>query len=218
MNSEILQAIWTTLLPSHVVVEVGGYSTTAKPGGASEQLATTGMEESRRVEFLSGRLYARKALIALGREPTEIPIAADRGPQWPEGLVGSITHTLGATGGWATAVVTDVATLSSLGVDLECCENLDPRALEMVLTVRERAHLMTTPPALRVREAGWIWCAKEAALKAARGTAELSEVEIVFLNSGDQFCASRRSEQFEDWIFEGRLAYHDGYALAAAYR
>jgi 4'-phosphopantetheinyl transferase EntD len=222
MDRASLQVIWAALLPDHAVVEAGSYSSSAQPGGASEQLATAGMQDSRRLEFLSGRLYARKALAALGREPIDIPIAIDRGPQWPEGVVGSITHTLGSSGGWASAAVSYVATVSSLGIDMECSENLDARALDVVLTSTERAFLMNVPPALRFREASLFWCAKEATLKAARGVTDPSEVEIQLSKSGEQFRATRRSAQQnarEDaWVFEGRTSYSDGFAFAVAYR
>jgi 4'-phosphopantetheinyl transferase EntD len=222
IDSEILRAVWRALLPKHVAVEVEGYSTSAQPGAALEQAAAVAMQDTRRLEFLSGRRCARKALVALGREPSDIPVAVDRGPQWPEGIVGSITHTLGRGGGWASAAVGLVARVSALGIDMEYCDALDTRALDVVLTRSERSYLMNIPVALRAREGGLIWCAKEAALKAVRGISEPSEVEIVLSKSGEWFRASKRPELSgagrEEWAFEGRTSYNGGYAFAAAFR
>ena len=222
VDSTSLRVIWEALLPDHIVIEVGDYSTSAQPGGASEQEAAAAMQDARRLEFLSGRFYARKALLVLGRRPVDIPVAADRGPVWPDGIVGSITHTLGTTSGWAAAAVSDVATVRSLGIDMESCENLDSRALEVVLTPTERAYLTKIPLALRSRQAGLIWCAKEAALKAARGMTEPTEVEIVLSESSQEFRATRRprlpEEPGKEWAFEGHALCCDGFAFAAAYR
>jgi 4'-phosphopantetheinyl transferase EntD len=222
IDGEILQAVWRALLPEPVAVEVETYTTTAQPGGASEQSAVAGMVDFRRVEFLSGRLCARRALAALGFEPMDIPVATDRGPQWPEGIVGSITHTLNTTCGWASAALGRVETVASLGIDMESCEDLDSRALDVVLTRSERSYLNNIPPALRAREAGLIWCAKEAAIKAARGISEPSDVEIILSSSGERFRASKRSEQSgaweEAWAFDGRTSYYGGYAFAVAFR
>jgi 4'-phosphopantetheinyl transferase EntD len=222
VDSASLRVIWASLLPAQVVVELGAYSPSAQPAGLSERSATENMQDSRRVEFLSGRLYARKALIALGREPADIPVAIDRGPHWPDGVIGSITHALGADGGWATAAVAQVTTLQSLGIDMEACENLDSRAIDVILRPTERAYLTKIPLAHRFRQASLLWCTKEAAIKAARGITEPSEVEIVLSDSGLEFRATKGSSSREasgkEWSFEGRTMCSDGFAFAAAYR
>src|SRR5687767_5250431 len=47
---------------------------------------------SRHVQFRLGRCAARRALAAVQGAPAPVPVAADRRPLWPEGLVGAITH------------------------------------------------------------------------------------------------------------------------------
>ncbi len=105
---------------------------------------------------------------------------------------------------------------------MECCENFDVRALDVILTPTERASLKSAPPALRTRAASLIWCAKEAVIKAARGTTDPSSIEIALSNSGAQFRATPRSDVPEapkgEWVFEGRASHGDGFAFAAAYR
>ncbi|MBS0388422.1 MAG: 4'-phosphopantetheinyl transferase superfamily protein [Proteobacteria bacterium] len=71
---------------------------------------------TRRMEFLAGRLCARRALQAAGYTGTaELPINARRGPVWPAGFVGSIAH--GAETAWA--VVASQRHYRALGIDLE---------------------------------------------------------------------------------------------------
>ena len=46
----------------------------------------------RRREFTAGRTAARRACARLGVWAGALPVAADRTPVWPEGVVGSISH------------------------------------------------------------------------------------------------------------------------------
>ena len=70
----------------------------------------------RRAEFLAGRYCALNALTRLGVFPTDaMPVNADRSPQWPEGIVGSITH----SGRYAAAVVAHASTYGGMGIDAE---------------------------------------------------------------------------------------------------
>jgi enterobactin synthetase component D len=47
----------------------------------------------RRNEFLAGRYCAKKACEYIGYSLDDLPIDKSRSPKWPEGIVGSITHT-----------------------------------------------------------------------------------------------------------------------------
>ena len=70
----------------------------------------------RQNDFLAGRYCAYQALQRAGLElPGEIPIASDRAPRWPEGWVGSITH----TEGFAAAAVARAENTLALGIDTE---------------------------------------------------------------------------------------------------
>ena len=79
--------------------------------------ASRGAMRKRRVEVLAGRWCAREAMRALRSPHAEAPIPADdaRAPVWPDGLVGSITHTQG----FASAAVAEIAAMRSLGIDTE---------------------------------------------------------------------------------------------------
>jgi len=94
--------------------------------------------ESRRREFATARSCARTALARLGWPGVAVPRGADGAPQWPEGVVGSITHCAGYRAA-AAALAGDVV---SLGVDAEPNEPLpDHGMLELIALDQERARL-----------------------------------------------------------------------------
>ncbi len=70
----------------------------------------------RRAEFAAGRRCAAEAIRLLRGDPGEpIGVNPDRSPRWPEGLVGSITH----TPAFAAAAVASSKSLRGLGIDSE---------------------------------------------------------------------------------------------------
>jgi enterobactin synthetase component D len=70
----------------------------------------------RRLEFLAGRLCARRALRQAGyADEATIAIGEQRAPVWPPGFVGSIAH----GNGTAWAVVAAHERYRGLGIDLE---------------------------------------------------------------------------------------------------
>lgn len=69
----------------------------------------------RQAEFLAGRLAARAALAACGAPDAELPIGASRQPVWPQGYLGSISH----TGNLAVAIALPSSRLRGIGIDLE---------------------------------------------------------------------------------------------------
>ncbi|MBO0835540.1 MAG: 4'-phosphopantetheinyl transferase superfamily protein [Actinobacteria bacterium] len=92
---------------------------------------------SRRREFAAARGCARRALATLGVETGSI-LRGDRGaPQWPPGIVGSITH----CAGYRAAAVGRSRDALSIGLDAEPNEVLPDGVLEMVSLPAERARL-----------------------------------------------------------------------------
>lgn len=70
----------------------------------------------RKTEFLAGRYCAQLALKNMGADWQQpIAIGENRAPCWPEGLVGSITHSKG----FASAIVAPSSTIRSVGIDSE---------------------------------------------------------------------------------------------------
>jgi enterobactin synthetase component D len=66
-------------------------------------------------EFAAGRLCAARALRQAGSSQETVGVGFDRKPVWPEGFVGSITHTTSV----AWAAVAPTTHLRSLGIDSE---------------------------------------------------------------------------------------------------
>jgi len=93
--------------------------------------------EKRRAEFGTARVCARRALAQLGFPPQPLVPNKDRSPIWPEGVVGSITHTRG----YCAVIVAQSSVHTSLGVDAEQDKALTPDLIEMICTPREREHL-----------------------------------------------------------------------------
>jgi 4'-phosphopantetheinyl transferase EntD len=79
-----------------------------------EQSCVASAVPKRRAEFSTGRWCARQALQALSLPPQAIPMGAFRGPVWPAGTSGSITH----AGGICVAVVARSVACPGLGIDI----------------------------------------------------------------------------------------------------
>ena len=121
----------------------------------------------RRAEFFAGRAAARAALAELGVAPVGIGRRADRSPDWPAGVIGSMTHTQGLV-----AVVVagpDPARGTGagggrvgIGIDAEVDRPLPPAVADRVMDPAERAGL--GPDA--ERDGVIVFSAKEAVFKA----------------------------------------------------
>lgn len=75
-----------------------------------------GFHPNRRDEFLLGRVCASKAYEqCMGRELLSLPVNADRSPQWPSDVVGTISHNQY----WVGAAVAKSTELIGLGMDFE---------------------------------------------------------------------------------------------------
>ena len=96
----------------------------------------------RRQEFTAGRLAARTALARLGAPPGPLLQTPRHAPDWPEGMVGSITHCQG----FCCAVVARSAHARSLGVDAETGEALEDQIAALVCGPAELAHFAALPP------------------------------------------------------------------------
>jgi 4'-phosphopantetheinyl transferase EntD len=119
--------------------------------------------DKRRQEFAAVRQCARRALSQLGHAPAPL-LPGERGaPQWPAGIVGSMTH----CAGFAAAALTRATDLASLGIDAEPHEALPDGVLEAIALPQERALVRRLDG--RCPAVSWdrlLFCAKEAVYKA----------------------------------------------------
>jgi 4'-phosphopantetheinyl transferase EntD len=118
----------------------------------------------RRQEFAAGRDAAHQAMALLGAPVQPIPVAENRAPVWPAGLVGSISHTRSC----AMAVVahsgnTIVGHIRGLGLDVEEDKPLADELWPAICSPREQDWLRKQ--AKPGQMAKLVFSAKEAAYK-----------------------------------------------------
>lgn len=115
----------------------------------------------RRREFSAGRACARLGLSRLGFPAAPLLSGPDRAPIWPQGAVGSITH----SAGYCAAAVARESEVRGLGIDAEANQPLPEGVAELVCTASEQAWAAVAPG----NEVNWptlIFSAKESVYKA----------------------------------------------------
>ena len=91
----------------------------------------------RRAEFTTGRHCARRALASIGVAPAPILPGVRGAPQWPAGIVGSITH----CAGYRAAAVAEHRHLDGVGIDAEPHAPLPSGVLATIALPTELEHL-----------------------------------------------------------------------------
>jgi 4'-phosphopantetheinyl transferase EntD len=174
--------------------------------GEEAQVATAAPK--RRREFALGRACARAALAALGHDTVLIGRRENGAPLWPNGVVGSITHTTG----YAAALVAKAGQFAGAGLDAErvgrVTSNLWPRLFDAV----ECEYLERLNQADCKFAATLFFCAKEASYKAWGIQAALPFREIRITRTPGGFTAARSGE-----TLKGRFAVQDDLLLAATW-
>lgn len=176
---------------------------------AEEELAAR-MAPARRREFAAGRACARRALAALGAAPGPLLRGPRRSPRWPEGFVGSITHTRD----WAAAAAARRVAFAGLGIDAEPFEPLSARALERICSAPERARLAALGSHPAERWGRVVFSAKESLYKAyfpaTRHFLGFADAEIELDPAAGRFAARLTRADAPDAAgrrrFEGRFA------------
>lgn len=129
----------------------------------------------RRFEYATGRYFARLALEFLGNPPGGVLQGRSRRPLWPDGIVGSISH----SNELAFVIVSRRdAPFRGIGVDVEKQGRVSKDLEKLVLTSREIGRCEGNP----LDAATLTFSAKEAVFKAVNPLAGLmigfNEVEI----------------------------------------
>jgi 4'-phosphopantetheinyl transferase EntD len=119
--------------------------------------------DKRRQEFTTARACARAALAELGLPPVPIVPGPRGAPQWPDGVVGSITH----CAGYRAAAVAHARTIVTIGMDAEPHDTLPHGVLGAIASPAEQARVA----ALAAVKPDLCWdrmlfCAKETVYKA----------------------------------------------------
>ena len=91
--------------------------------------------DSRRREYVAGRVAAHRAMEKLGLSARPVLSNRSRAPSWPRGLTGSLSH----NDTTCIAAVARSSQVRSLGVDVEDDDPLAPDLVDTVCTLEERA-------------------------------------------------------------------------------
>lgn len=174
---------------------------------------------ARQLEFAAGRFCAREALARLDFIDTPLPRRDDRRPVWPDGVVGSISHSRGICG----AAVACSVELAGIGLDVEVADACPPELAQRVLTPAERERVATLEGS---SDTGlWrtmIFSAKESVYKAVSGFAnvrEFEDVEVAPLPEENAFIATLldgqrlrgRFRHFGGWVLTGVVVPTNGF-------
>jgi len=160
-KSSILPAELSFLFPAGVIVKER-----RTPGDASELLPSEAFHMAKarhkRVhEFAAGRACAKSALAEFGMTGVALLPAADRQPIWPDGFIGSITH----TDGYCAAAVAALTVIRGVGLDSEIVGAPTPDIWSTVCRADELGWVNSLPARDRPAAVTLLFSAKEAFYK-----------------------------------------------------
>lgn len=177
--------------------------------------------EKRRREFATARMCARSALSKLGLPPAPVLRGEHGEPQWPAGVVGSMTHCAGYRAA-ALAHATDIVTI---GIDAEPHNALPDGVLDAVSLPEERIWIAERAmDSTRIHWDRLLFSAKESVYKAwfplAKKWLGFGEALITIGTQPDYFSARLlvpgpflEDEQLT--CFSGRWLIHDGLVVTS---
>jgi 4'-phosphopantetheinyl transferase EntD len=170
--------------------------------------------EKRRRDFALGRACARAALAVLDFPAGPVGRTDSGAPLWPDGAVGSISHTRG----FAAALVGPAAQFRGLGIDAERGDAMDDALAPRLFVASERVLLSRLDAARRRDLATMLFSAKEACYKLLHPLTgqrlDFHQLEIV--PGAGQFTA-RWLGATGDWArpLMGRFVLSDGLVVTA---
>jgi 4'-phosphopantetheinyl transferase EntD len=123
-----------------------------------------GFSPKRLREFAGGRVCARRVLAELGHDGFALRRGADRRPIWPDGIVGSITH----SSGYCAAAAAPARIFRAIGLDAERV-GVERGLWPQICLPAEIEWLESLPAELRTTAATLIFSAKEAFYKCLCG-------------------------------------------------
>jgi 4'-phosphopantetheinyl transferase EntD len=148
--------------PSTVVREIRSENIDESFLWPEEEKYLRNVSPKRRWDFVTGRKCAHLALDALGVEPIPVLSGDAKEPIWPQGIVGSITHSKD----YAAAAVALKTEMHSLGLDAETDEPLSERVLARIGN-EDEINWVRGDKSINFRNSGKIlFSAKEATFKA----------------------------------------------------
>ncbi len=174
----------------------------------------------RQTEYLAGRLCAREALLRVTGTAAVPASGEDRAPQWPVGMVGSITH----GSGWAGAVVGKSTDWRGLGLDIEQImpASRAERLAGEILTPAELFRLEALPSEQRAQRISLTFSLKESLFKALYPQVlqhfYFQDAELLSVDVDNKVRMRLLIDLHADWPagseLEGQFAEFDGYLLS----
>lgn len=204
------------LFPDNVITELAAPWMWRSVLLPEEEAIVADAVDKRRREFTAGRTCAREILGRMGMG-CDLAIGKDGygAPLWPEGVVGSISHTEAVC---IVSLSLRRPEMSSLGVDVEKDAGLDPDLLALVCDDRETETCFADPAENPYRLAKVIFSAKESVYKCLypilRTMLEFHDVHIRLDIRRQVFEAMARSSsrpRFQVGTCEGKFLYAGGY-------
>lgn len=200
----------STLLPRHVVSVIAEPGQRTAPVFAEEAdyLAVHPMQPRREAEFRAGRACAREAMSRVGIRNWPLIPAATREPQWPRGIVGSITH----SGTYCAAAVARDDGCAGIGIDVETADRVSEDLAPVICTRGEQAALDQYKSFSRSGLLTLVFSAKESVFKAVfpgtRVFLEFDDVEIELEPEDGTFRAHGQTPELERLLsrIDGRFA------------
>lgn len=121
---------------------VGQYFTTSFVGlevlTTAEQFLLTNLSAQKRInDFSTGRFCARQALAQIGIAEVDILRKNQHEPLWPEGIVGSISH----SGRMVGAVASKSESIKGIGLDIETIGGVKANMWRLLFTGNEQTFL-----------------------------------------------------------------------------
>jgi 4'-phosphopantetheinyl transferase EntD len=184
-------ALVAGLLPDYVAVAEGVIADSQADLWPEEAAYIANAVEKRRKEFACGRSFVRRCFRALGRPEGPLPASPDRSPRWPEGLVGSITH----TDTYCAAAVARTDDIEGIGIDIEEFSRFQPELLRYVLSSGDitTGTLRGLRPSVENYFGAALFSAKETFYKCIYSIAQthldFDDVGIEFIDGSDRFYA-----------------------------
>jgi enterobactin synthetase component D len=167
----------------------------------------------RKIEFAAGRYCGIKALEKAGLNSlTSIPFDKNRIPLWPEGFLGSITHSHGK----ALAQVSMDKWIKGLGIDLEkkMSDGQAKKLIKVILTKGELRRFATLITINLAQTTTLIFSAKESIFKCLFPTLRVwlnfNDIELCHINSNEQTFTIKILKN-NLGLFDGQYSIDDDY-------
>ncbi|MGH8274217.1 MAG: 4'-phosphopantetheinyl transferase family protein [Gammaproteobacteria bacterium] len=204
------------LFPESVITEIAAPWMWSAELMREEKTIVGNAVDKRRREFAAGRTCARSILREFGFSGN-LTIGKDKygAPVWPEGIVGSISHTDDVC---VVSIGRKTPEMTSLGVDVEKDTRLDPDLMNLVCDELEEETCCNSQIKDSLRLAKVIFSAKESLYKCLypiiRTVLNFKDVHIQLDVSGQKFMGTINSNLHDDFVkgaCSGRVIYGEGH-------